>query len=168
MASISSGRWSLRMKAVGKTLCWRSLLPAMQLSLCLSLCVCVVTVLMEGNIVLAVESLPEQRRWLKSSPSQIWSRGSRTSWAHYPSFLCVISIIVTPVLFMNIQTWADISRQLCTNMPSHTTARGHQLEGTLVMTEVIIWLFLGVCIMLVCDLLLDQSLIRAEGTYHEH
>lgn len=60
--------------------------------------------------------------------------------------------------------------QFCTNMSLHTTARGHQLEGPLIMTvlesEVIIWLFLGVCIMLVYNLPHDQGLIEVEEMYH--
>lgn len=61
--------------------------------------------------------------------------------------------------------------QFCANMSLHTTASGHQLEGSLIMTvlesEVIIRLFWGVCIMLVYDLPHDQSLIEAEEMYHD-
>lgn len=66
---------------------------------------------------------------------------------------------------------ADVLGQFCINMSLHTTARGHQLEVTLVMTfletEVIIWVFLGVCIMFVCDLLCDQSLIKSGEMYYD-
>lgn len=38
---------------------------------------------------------------------------------------------------------------------------------TFLETEVIIWVFLGVCIMFVCDLLCDQSLIKSGEMYYD-
>lgn len=91
----------------------------------------------------------------------------------YASFLHIISIIVTLVCVCSWIFKLELMflGQFCINMPLQTTARGHQLEVTPVMTflktEVITWVFLGVCIMLVCDLLRDQSLIKSGETYYD-
>lgn len=158
MVGISSGCF---ISDEEETLCWRSLVPAMQLSVC----VCGDSI-DRGKYRSCFRVVSRPPSWAK----ELTLTGLRqTQLCEYVTFvpttpLYIISIIVTPVcswIFSpGLAFWASFVQ---------TCLHAQQLEGKLVTTsletEVIVWLFLGVCIMLVCDLLLDQSLIKAGEVY---